>query len=1081
MQNERDGDPQEGDAHNPEAGDASDGWYFDLPTGAWERQEQKNRELRERVRQNVEEPRRPRVFGAAPEPERRPRLGFGRRRDALPGSPPPQQGDFDWDGAFDEDEPGPVEAWDGPSHATAAAPAAAPEPGSVETEPPAWDAASEEQHEPATAEAPAEPQSRWEAMFSAPAEGSIIDGMRQWAQAARPAGERRRLTPAARQDDPPAADDDQPAPPARDIAPEPPSPERDEEPFGANEEEDFVGSMRAWAQQGRRTRSGHPRLAPLPAEDVPTEEPGEEDGLAAMRAWATRKDRPAPPPPVEEPEPARTAFEVAAIRDLNDEEWGQSIAAVDTGGWEEVQPEPPAARAIGRAGGEPEQKKPGLLGRLFGRRRAVAPLPQEVSPVAWLPGEPAQAVRYDERWEAPVDEPAVDHEPDEVPGESPWEEVVPAPEPRSLAQRELPAAPPDDAGEWTWESLGALVQEPGSADGPPATAAEPVSMAVDPPGLDALDDDDPWAAARLFEAEDDAAPVPMPSAAAPFATTPNDDEPGWDPEPFDADLPGTMAAADPVSGSFDEPAEDESRPVWEPAASVAEPSMEPDITPGTLEAPVTAADPESFVAEPAGESRAEDLPTGTPDETAEWPAFASAAIDDDDRSPVAPEPAPMADAADPDDPWSAIAQATGIAVDDDLPPPPPVFDRPPSSRPFLSALDPLAYPDAWEAEPPRAESEAAEPETSEATVAPAIEPAWEPVFVPQTPEDERDLVLRAFEAHARAAGDDEDADSLPPAAAEPLPRIEALLGEDAEELVEEAGSAEEDPFAPQGWAPQRTIYTDDEDPAPWAARARSTAEARAVWSPTIGVNRVDDEEAALPPWVDPDPLDDAAPSDEPHRSRSKTVIREFVETGLLAILVFLSVRASFQNFKVDGTSMYPTLENGQFLIVNKLVYSEVDLEELSRFLPFIDPGDDPKRYVFHGPQRGDIIVLKDPRKPDTDLIKRVIGLPGETIEIVEGRVYINDYLLEEPYIKTVWHDNRPKITIPPGEYFVMGDNRDNSLDSRNPTVGLVPSNLIIGKAMLSYWPASQFGFAPNEEGAISDQQRPRLTTQRLER
>ena len=141
-------------------------------------------------------------------------------------------------------------------------------------------------------------------------------------------------------------------------------------------------------------------------------------------------------------------------------------------------------------------------------------------------------------------------------------------------------------------------------------------------------------------------------------------------------------------------------------------------------------------------------------------------------------------------------------------------------------------------------------------------------------------------------------------------------------------------------------------------------------------------------------------------------------------------------------------------------------------------GSDPKRQVFHGPERGDIVVLIDPRDTNTDLIKRVIGLPGETVEIVDGKVYINDMLLEEPYITQAWHDTKPKVTIPPGEYFVMGDNRENSLDSRSSQVGLVPQDLIIGKAMVSYWPSSKFGFAPNEEGKLSEE-KPVLTTRKI--
>ena len=203
------------------------------------------------------------------------------------------------------------------------------------------------------------------------------------------------------------------------------------------------------------------------------------------------------------------------------------------------------------------------------------------------------------------------------------------------------------------------------------------------------------------------------------------------------------------------------------------------------------------------------------------------------------------------------------------------------------------------------------------------------------------------------------------------------------------------------------------------------------------------------------------------RRQGRTVARELVETLLLALLVFLAVRASFQNFKVDGHSMDPTLQHGEFLIVNKLVYSEVDIEKLERFLPFLDAGDSPTRYVFHGPERGDIIVLRDPRQPEVDLIKRVIGLPGETVEIVDGHVFINGRLLEEPYIEQPWNYTGAKVQIGADEYYVMGDNRENSKDSR--TVGNIPKDLIIGKAMLTYWPASEFGLAPNEAPTITSE------------
>ncbi|MCL4230707.1 MAG: signal peptidase I [Dehalococcoidia bacterium] len=336
-----------------------------------------------------------------------------------------------------------------------------------------------------------------------------------------------------------------------------------------------------------------------------------------------------------------------------------------------------------------------------------------------------------------------------------------------------------------------------------------------------------------------------------------------------------------------------------------------------------------------------------------------------------------------------------------------------------------------------------------------------PSFVHQAPltagdwqvGDEDDVVLRAFEAHASTEVGDEAAYDAFEAPAERSVTFTDLLGRDGDDLVAEATEPEAEmrPFSRlQGWAPQRSV----------------TAEGAAGGVPDIDPGIADAADAGLPSF----PLES---SSEPvaasrhHRSRARTVVREAVETLLLAVLVFLAVRASFQNFKVDGQSMYPTLDDGQFLIVNKLVYAEVDVEKLGKFIPFIEPGDDPKRNVFHGPERGDIVVLKDPRDPSQDLIKRIIALPGETVEIQDGKVYINDHYLEEPYIKSAWHDNKSKILIGEDEYFVMGDNRTNSLDSRSTQIGLVHKDLIIGKAMLSYWPTGSFGLAPNEGGKLA--------------
>ena len=194
-------------------------------------------------------------------------------------------------------------------------------------------------------------------------------------------------------------------------------------------------------------------------------------------------------------------------------------------------------------------------------------------------------------------------------------------------------------------------------------------------------------------------------------------------------------------------------------------------------------------------------------------------------------------------------------------------------------------------------------------------------------------------------------------------------------------------------------------------------------------------------------------------------MREVVETLLLTLLVFLAVRGSLQNFRVQGHSMDPTLADGEFMLVNRLVYAQVNVEGLSHFVPFIDPGNEPTRDVFHGPERGDIIVLDDPRNPAGDrLVKRVIGLPGEKLEIASGRVYINGRQLHEPYIKSPWSGSAPAIRIPAGQYFVMGDNRPNSEDSR--FFGLVERGMIVGKTAVIIWPSSRFGLAPNESPSL---------------
>jgi signal peptidase I len=138
----------------------------------------------------------------------------------------------------------------------------------------------------------------------------------------------------------------------------------------------------------------------------------------------------------------------------------------------------------------------------------------------------------------------------------------------------------------------------------------------------------------------------------------------------------------------------------------------------------------------------------------------------------------------------------------------------------------------------------------------------------------------------------------------------------------------------------------------------------------------------------------------------RKLIIEIVGTLLAGVLIFILVNISVQYSVVEGSSMEPNLHNGQRLLINKIAYKN--------------------------PQRGDVIVFPPPHiaNSDKDFIKRIIGLPGEVIEIKDGVIYINDSPLDEPYIVDDAGINMALTVIPDGEYFVLGDNRGNSSDSR---------------------------------------------------
>ncbi|MCX7781868.1 MAG: signal peptidase I, partial [Negativicutes bacterium] len=141
-------------------------------------------------------------------------------------------------------------------------------------------------------------------------------------------------------------------------------------------------------------------------------------------------------------------------------------------------------------------------------------------------------------------------------------------------------------------------------------------------------------------------------------------------------------------------------------------------------------------------------------------------------------------------------------------------------------------------------------------------------------------------------------------------------------------------------------------------------------------------------------------------------------------------------YMVEGPSMRPTLVNSERLVVNKFIYR------------------------FRQPERGEILVFRYPRDPSRDFIKRVIAVPGDTIEIKDGRVFVNGQLQNETYILERTRGSYPLSTVPAGHVFVMGDNRNNSEDSRFKDVGFVPYDLIKGKAVLVFWPLDHIKSLP---------------------
>lgn len=179
-------------------------------------------------------------------------------------------------------------------------------------------------------------------------------------------------------------------------------------------------------------------------------------------------------------------------------------------------------------------------------------------------------------------------------------------------------------------------------------------------------------------------------------------------------------------------------------------------------------------------------------------------------------------------------------------------------------------------------------------------------------------------------------------------------------------------------------------------------------------------------------IDNTQPINNKKSKRSSCFgfVVDTVETILLALILFLVINALSARVRVENISMKPTLQPGEFLLVNRVAYK------------------------IGEPAIGDIIVFHAPGASDLDYIKRVVGLPGDHVKIGDGVVYVNDQPLYEPYIS-----DPPRYSgewdVPTGQLFVLGDNRNNSSDSH--MWGFVPYEDVVGRALLIYWPLQEAG------------------------
>jgi signal peptidase I len=191
------------------------------------------------------------------------------------------------------------------------------------------------------------------------------------------------------------------------------------------------------------------------------------------------------------------------------------------------------------------------------------------------------------------------------------------------------------------------------------------------------------------------------------------------------------------------------------------------------------------------------------------------------------------------------------------------------------------------------------------------------------------------------------------------------------------------------------------------------------------------------------------PGIEPTAPTMGNQIIDFIQTLVLFAAIFLVIFLFIaQPHKVSGASMETTFFNADYIITDKLTYR------------------------FNEPKRGDVIVFQYPKDHSTDFIKRVIGVPGDKVKVSQGHVFVNDKELDEPYVHgevtigdPAFLPDNQEITVPAGEFFALGDNREHSLDSRN--WGYVKKSEILGRVLVRYWPPNELGILPGAYAAYN--------------